>query len=1030
MKRRNSSNTHNNPSSIHYIKEENNTSNNLFNRTVKKSRLNIKRKQSVYQIHNEEFGSNEENEDEYEEGEHEDSYTTEQYNKRISNGGIAQKPVFIALEEMIQQNSPLIVITSAIAEAEHDYENNLHKKITPIETPLSLSQSPTIKDEPDEECNDTITLKKEITILSSPPKETIALTQQGVPFYNQGNRKSFDKIEPKVKPYPYQEEAVQFLIDRESDKDNIGCKGLMLCDDMGLGKTLETLIFIFRDIQRLYRLTGKRFNGVTLIVMPKIVIETWTKEIANSFPPNTFHYIKLIGDKSSIPDNLYIDSCVDIIFTTYDVVKLAYKSLYGGLKKKNNNTNKEEDEDEEEYEDEEEDDEDDEYNSDISSNEEEEEEEEEDDECIRYRYRLLFEISYRRVITDEAQQMVNRNTLVFLAMNKLKAVSKWMITGTPVQNSYSNIYACLEFIEIPPEKIGISWNGILLNNNNNDNNISNISIKDTEILKKILETVMLRRLKQDIMLKYNNNGNGNNDDTTNNTTNAPFGLNKIDKKIEFIDFDTEQERILYLLYAEYGLDLMLDYKKNKAFNEEYNDLHIDHKIANDYEEDDNDNKISSTQRRGRRRIQKRKNDNNKDKRRNKKRKIDSEKNMNITSIIQYMRQCCIDFRIIRKHILPNGMLTMNNDKFMKPQDKLILKPTTFNEKLFYNESCEFKHIDKDNESLEYKAFILNNPVTFNYKSSKSNVKYKWNPYKNDNPLVDLDNDEFSRTLYKIIYSYISDIRAKTKKDPTLNDIKHQICNTLKVSQEEKDNNRRDILYKQVTYIYIHILSRTLPLYATKPKRMLRYIQEEIDDPTDKVIIFSDSVCFLKLMVGYLADHSIHSCLVTGEKAKHGENENQLNRFENDLNIRVLLISIKVGNVGLNIPCANHILFGAKWWNPCVELQGECRAQRIGQKKEVHIRYFVIKDTMEEYVLNLSEYKNNISRNLIENSTSFRVNSNIDELLENIDCSSSSKDTKDEINRLPPTRLFDFKIDTHREKRLYNKNFNLRERSNQ
>ena len=50
---------------------------------------------------------------------------------------------------------------------------------------------------------------------------------------------------------------------------------------------------------------------------------------------------------------------------------------------------------------------------------------------------------------------------------------------------------------------------------------------------------------------------------------------------------------------------------------------------------------------------------------------------------------------------------------------------------------------------------------------------------------------------------------------------------------------------------------------------------------------------------------------------------------------VLVLGRKLGNVGLNLTAANHVIFVDQWWNHNDDAQCLGRSARIGQKKVVH-----------------------------------------------------------------------------------------------
>jgi SNF2 family DNA or RNA helicase len=80
------------------------------------------------------------------------------------------------------------------------------------------------------------------------------------------------------------------------------------------------------------------------------------------------------------------------------------------------------------------------------------------------------------------------------------------------------------------------------------------------------------------------------------------------------------------------------------------------------------------------------------------------------------------------------------------------------------------------------------------------------------------------------------------------------------------------------------------------------------------------------------------------------------RFQNDAEIPVFLISLKAGGVGLNLTAADTVIHFDPWWNPAVEAQATDRAHRIGQRRVVTAIKLIARDTVEERVLRMQEKK--------------------------------------------------------------------------
>jgi len=62
------------------------------------------------------------------------------------------------------------------------------------------------------------------------------------------------------------------------------------------------------------------------------------------------------------------------------------------------------------------------------------------------------------------------------------------------------------------------------------------------------------------------------------------------------------------------------------------------------------------------------------------------------------------------------------------------------------------------------------------------------------------------------------------------------------------------------------------------------------------------------------------------------------------------MSLKAGNLGLNMVAACHVIMLDPWWNPSAEDQAVDRAHRIGQTRPVSVSRLTIKDTVEDRIL--------------------------------------------------------------------------------
>lgn len=135
----------------------------------------------------------------------------------------------------------------------------------------------------------------------------------------------------------------------------------------------------------------------------------------------------------------------------------------------------------------------------------------------------------------------------------------------------------------------------------------------------------------------------------------------------------------------------------------------------------------------------------------------------------------------------------------------------------------------------------------------------------------------------------------------------------------------------------------------------------------KVLIFSQFVKHLSIFKKYFERESIPFTYLDGSTKNRGE---IVADFQKNPDLKVFLISIKAGGVGLNLTQADYVFILDPWWNPAVEQQAIDRTHRIGQEKKVFIYKFIAKDTVEEKILALQNRKKRLASSLITTEESF------------------------------------------------------------
>ncbi len=80
-----------------------------------------------------------------------------------------------------------------------------------------------------------------------------------------------------------------------------------------------------------------------------------------------------------------------------------------------------------------------------------------------------------------------------------------------------------------------------------------------------------------------------------------------------------------------------------------------------------------------------------------------------------------------------------------------------------------------------------------------------------------------------------------------------------------------------------------------------------------------------------------------------QREDLINRFQNDDDAKIMVLSLKAGGTGLNLTSATNVIHYDLWWNPAVEDQATDRTYRIGQDKNVMVHRMITLGTFEEKI---------------------------------------------------------------------------------
>ena len=150
-------------------------------------------------------------------------------------------------------------------------------------------------------------------------------------------------------------------------------------------------------------------------------------------------------------------------------------------------------------------------------------------------------------------------------------------------------------------------------------------------------------------------------------------------------------------------------------------------------------------------------------------------------------------------------------------------------------------------------------------------------------------------------------------------------------------------------------------HSVKLEELVREIGENVGE--HKALVFSQFLGMLALIRAQLEKDGIPYAYFDGSSTTT-ERVAAVNRFQEDPECRVFLISLKAGGVGLNLTAADYVYIVDPWWNPAVEQQAIDRTHRIGQTKAVFAYRMICRDSIEEKMLLLQERKRTLAADLV------------------------------------------------------------------
>jgi SNF2 family DNA or RNA helicase len=196
---------------------------------------------------------------------------------------------------------------------------------------------------------------------------------------------------------------------------------------------------------------------------------------------------------------------------------------------------------------------------------------------------------------------------------------------------------------------------------------------------------------------------------------------------------------------------------------------------------------------------------------------------------------------------------------------------------------------------------------------------------------------------------------------------------LKTLRHEASKN------KQAFKRYMSYLRKTW-LPAAKVSECMDLLRQ-IHETGEKTIVFSQWTLLLDLLEVAMWHDNYPGKLRRYDGSMSSEQRfDAAKDFRDKNDVKVMLVSLRAGNAGLNLTAASRVVIMDPFWNPYIEMQAVDRAYRIGQTKEVKVYRILTRETVEDRIVELQNRKKEMVEAALDEAESMKIGRlNVNEL---------------------------------------------------
>lgn len=211
---------------------------------------------------------------------------------------------------------------------------------------------------------------------------------------------------------------------------------------------------------------------------------------------------------------------------------------------------------------------------------------------------------------------------------------------------------------------------------------------------------------------------------------------------------------------------------------------------------------------------------------------------------------------------------------------------------------------------------------------------------------------FTRLRQSAIAPYLTTSESKRKKK------------VLTKGEKEAEERIKQDFQNSEMFKWLHDKKGDAGIASSKIQEILKTITSL--PKGEKVVIFSTFTSCLDLVAEalrvYFPDYNYIQ--VDGDVVGNERSE-LIDQFRSEASISAMLMSYKVGSEGLTLVEANHCICIEPWWTNAVHNQAKARVWRPGQTKEVFLHNILVRDSIEDRIMDICKDKDELSDAFLE-----------------------------------------------------------------